>query len=71
MFKDMRHPRGIRRVRLEADGEDVVRVIAGDVQVISAGLVVLEVEGGELEFGHMFRSLQRETVEFGPGLWKR
>jgi hypothetical protein len=31
MFEDVRHSGGIRRIRLEADAEDVVRVLSGDV----------------------------------------
>jgi len=41
VLEDMRDSRVIRGVGLEADREDIVAVVAGDVQVLGARFVVL------------------------------
>lgn len=35
-------------VSLEADGEDIVLVVSGDVQIFRSSLLMLELEGCEL-----------------------
>lgn len=39
----MRYSSVIWRVSLETDGEDIVRVIPRDMEIVSTGLVMLEV----------------------------
>lgn len=49
----MGNARVIGRVRLEANGKDIVLVIAGDVQIFSASLDVLEMKRSEFQLRHM------------------
>lgn len=63
MFKDMRHTRGIWRVCLEADAEDIVLVVSCDVQVVGTGLVVLEEQRRQLELRHMLCLLKSESMD--------
>lgn len=58
----------IRRIRLEADGEDIVGVIAGNVQIIGAGFVVLQLQCGEFQLWNVLCSDDSETVELGARL---
>lgn len=41
MFQDMRHASAVWGIGFEADGEDIVLVISGHVEVVCARLVVL------------------------------
>lgn len=70
MLEDVRHTSRIGRVRLEADGEDIVGVVAGDMQVLGAGLVVLQVEGCQLQLRHLLDPLEGEAMELLAGLGK-
>jgi hypothetical protein len=63
----MRHARTVWWVCLEADGKDIVRIISGNMQVVGASLVMLQVQRGELELRHLFDSLQREAMELFAG----
>lgn len=62
MFQDVRHSRIIWGIRLEPDGEDIVLILPGNVEIISASLVVLEVQGRQLEFRDMLRTDQSEAM---------
>ena len=44
----------IRRIRFEADGEDIVLVIPCDVKVLRACLVMLQVKSCKLQFWYNF-----------------
>ena len=62
MFEDVRHAGRIWRVRLEADAEDIVLVVSCHVQVISAGLVVLEQQRRQLQLRHVLALFQSEAM---------
>ena len=68
VLKDMGHAGVVWRVGLEADGEDIVAVVAGDVQVLGAGLVVLQMQRRQLELRHMLGAQQGEAAELLAGL---
>jgi len=53
MLQDVRDSRIVWGIRLEPDREDIVLVLASNVQIVGAGLVVLEVESRQLEFRDM------------------
>lgn len=63
MLQDVWHTSRIWRIGLEANGEDIVGVVAGDVQIIGAGLVVLQKQSRQLELGHLLDALQGEAME--------
>lgn len=42
MFEDVRDARCVWRIRFEADGEDIIGIIPGDVKVVGSGLLVVE-----------------------------
>ncbi len=46
----------VGRIRFEADGEDIVAVLSGEVEVVGARLLVFQMKGGELELGNMLCS---------------
>ena len=54
----------VRRVGLEADGEDIVAIVTANVKVFGACLIVLEVQGGQLEFRDMLGPQQGKAIEF-------
>jgi hypothetical protein len=64
MLEDMRHSRIVRRICLESDRENVVLVFSGNVQVVGASLVVLQVQSCQLEFGDMLRTEESEAMDF-------
>jgi len=63
MLEDVWHPRGVGRVGLEADGEDIVGVVPGNVNVFGARLVVLQLEGRQLQLGHLLYAAEGEAME--------
>jgi len=69
MFENMWHTRGVGWVGLEADAEDVVRVVTCYMEIVGSCLVVLEMQGRQLELGYMLRALEGEAMETGAGLW--
>lgn len=71
MFKNMGHARRIWRVRLEADAEDIVLVVSCHVQIVGAGLVVLEQQRRELQLGHMLAPLEGEAMDAVARLGQR
>lgn len=68
MLEDMRHPRMVRWVCLEADREDIVLVFASNMQIVGARLVVLQVQSCQLEFWDMPRTEESEAVDLLSGL---
>lgn len=71
MFKDVWHARRIWRVGLEADAKDIVLVVSCHVQVIGAGLVVLEHQRRQLQLRHVLGLLQGEAMDAVAGLGQR
>ena len=67
MFQDMRNPRRIWRVRLEPNGEDIVLVISRKMEILGAGLIMLEFKGCELEQWNMLLSFEGESMQACPG----
>jgi hypothetical protein len=63
VLEDVWHAGGIWWVGLEANGEHVVRILAGDVQVLGASLVMLQVQCRKLELWHLLDALERKTVK--------
>jgi len=63
MFKDVRNASRIRRVGLEADAKDIVLVVSCHVQVVGAGLVMLEHQRRELQLWHMLGLLKGEAMD--------
>lgn len=63
VLQDMWHAGVIRRVGLEADGEDIIAVITGNVKMFGTSLVVLQVQGRQLKLGHMLGAQQGEAVK--------
>lgn len=55
-------------VGLEADREDIVAVVASDVQVFGARLVVPQVQCRQLELGNVLGAQQSEAMELLAGL---
>lgn len=53
MLKDVRHACIIGRICFEADAEDIVAVVASDVNVLGARLVMLQVQGCQLKLWHV------------------
>lgn len=70
MLQDMGHTGIVGRVCLETDREDIVAIVSGDVQMLGAGLVVLQVQRRQLELRDMLRPQQRKAVELLAGLWE-
>ena len=68
VLQDMGHTGVVWWVCLEADGEDIVAIVAGDVQVLGAGLVMLQMQRRQLELGDMLGPQQGEAVELVAGL---
>ena len=44
MLEDMRYSGMVRRICLEADREDIVLVLSGNMQIVGSSLVVLQVQ---------------------------
>lgn len=63
MLENMRDACGIRGIGFETDREDIIIIFACYVQVVRAGLVVLEVQRGQLQLGDMLSSLESEAIE--------
>lgn len=69
MLKNVRYSRSIGWVRLESNGEDIVRIISRDMEIVGTGLVMVESQGRQLQFWEMFCTLQREAVKNMARLW--
>lgn len=68
MLQDVGDAGVIGRVRLEADGEDIVGVITRDMQVVGAGLVVLQLQCRQFQLRNVLCSDESESMEFGARL---
>ena len=71
MFENVRNTSRIRRVRLETDAEYIVLVVSCHVQIVGAGLVMLEHQRRQLQLRHMLRLLQGEAMDAIARLWER
>lgn len=59
----MGNPRVVWGIRLEADGEDIVLVVPGNVEVLCARLIMMQMKRRQLKLWHVLGALQRETME--------
>ena len=57
-------------VSLECDGEDIVLVVSGNVQMFRSSLLMLELEGCKLQFRYVLLSLKHESMETLSELWR-
>lgn len=57
-------------VSLEANREDIVLVVSGDVQVFRSSSLMLEFKGSELQFRDMLLALEHESMQILPKLWR-
>ena len=53
VLQDMRDTGVVWGVRLEADREDIVAVVTGNVQMLCSGLVVLQVQSSQFQLWDM------------------
>ena len=63
MLENVRHSSGIRRVGLETDGEDIVGILTGNVQILGASLVMLKVQSRQLQLWYLLDALEREAMQ--------
>lgn len=63
MLQDVGDAGVIGRIRLEADGEDIVGVITRDMQVVGAGLVMLQLQCRQLQLRDVLCSDESESME--------
>lgn len=69
MLQYVRYSCIIRRICFETNGEDIIFIFSGYMQIVCAGLVVLQMQSCQLEFWDMFRSDESEAMELLPGFW--
>lgn len=63
MLEDMWDSRGIWWIGLEANREDIVRVISGNVQILCARLIVVKLQSRQLKLWKVLGPLQRKSVK--------
>lgn len=63
VLQDVWHASVIWRVGLEADRENIVTIVPGNVKMFSACLIVLQVQCSQLEFWYMLSPKQCEAVK--------
>lgn len=68
MLQDVGDAGVIGRVRLEADGEDIVGVVARNMQIVGAGLVVLQLQCRQFQLRNVLCSDECESMELGARL---
>lgn len=68
MFQYVRDARFIWRVGFESDRENIVLVISGQVQVLSTSLIMLKIQGRELQPWNMLHTLVGKPMEICTGL---
>lgn len=68
MLQDVGDAGVIGRVRLEANGEDIVGIVTRNVQVVGAGLVVLQLQCRQLQLWNVLCSDESESMELGARL---
>lgn len=66
VFEDVRDASIVRGIGLETDGEDIIGIIAANVQVLGTSFIVLQVQRGQLELRNGFGALQRESMKALP-----
>ena len=64
----MRNTRLVRRIGFEPDGEDIVLVVSGKMEVFGSGPIVLKLESCELQLWDMFRKLEGKPMQTRPRL---
>ena len=67
MLKNVWNTSVIRRIGLEADAKDIIGVVASDMQVIGASLIMLEMQGRQFKLRDMLSSFDREAMELVAG----
>ena len=63
MFKDMRNPGIVWRVSLESNGEDIILVIACDVQVLCSCFIMLKVQRSQLQLRNVLSTFERKAMQ--------
>jgi hypothetical protein len=66
MLQNVRHSSVVWGIGLEADGEDIVGVVACNVKILCAGLVVLEVQSSQLELWDVLDALEGKAMKLLP-----
>lgn len=62
MLEYVGDPGGIRRIRLEADGENIIRVLSSYMKILRPSLLMMQLKCRKLELRHMFCTIQDEAV---------
>ena len=57
-------------VSLEANREDIVLVVSGNVQIFRSSSLMLEFKGSKLQFRDMLLALEHEPMQILPKLWR-
>ena len=57
-------------VSLEANGENIVLVVSGNVQIFRSSLLMLEFEGRKLQFRYVLLALEPERMLTFSELWR-
>ena len=68
MLQNVWHAGIIWRVGFESNGEYIVRIVTGDVEIFGASLVVLELQCCELKLRDLLDSLQCKAMDLLPNL---
>lgn len=58
----MWYTRVIGRICLEANGEDIIAIVTGNMEMFGASLVVLEVQGCQFKLWDVLATEQSEAV---------
>ena len=66
MLQNMRDASVVGRVRLEANGKDIVLVVPRNVQVLGACFLMLQMKGCKLKFRYMLSTLQGKAMDLLP-----
>ena len=57
-------------VSFEANREDIVLVVSGNVQILRSSFLMLESKSSELQFRDMLLALEHEPMQIFPKLWR-
>lgn len=63
MLKYVRDTGIIRRICLESDREDIVRVFSTNMKVFSLRTIVQKLKGAQFQLRHSLNALQRKIME--------
>lgn len=66
VLKDMRNTSGIRRIRLEADTEDIVLIISGDMKIVCIRFIVGQLHCCQVQLRNMLLFTDGEAVKLFP-----